>query len=442
MQADLLGRMSDAMRRGVDEAMRNGASGARIHFSRTVRSGCGFENGRLKETEQTDSAQYRIDVLANGRLASVSGNHPADMLEMVGRALALTRLGAVAHFEAYPPSAPVVKVPMACERTARLPRESLIEACERMVGIVREEDPDLYLSASGSRSVSQSLLVTSGGVQHASEATSWSLGCSAQKTSGTDMLFAGYGRRWRQMGDLFDPEYIASEVVQDLRRGTRIVAPPTGRRPVLLPPEAVGMLLMPVWTGIDGRNVAKGDSPLRGRLGEQVLDSCLSLVDRPHSPFAPGAAEIDDCGIPTRDQTLVESGVLKTFLYDLDSAGLAGAEPTGNRGCAPYYPQVLPGKEPASRLLATMGDGLLVKEIIGLGQSNVMNGDIAGNVALGFRVRGGEILGRVKDTMLAANVYEVLRSGVALSAEVEPVSHMPWLLVDGVTVSAMPGQSA
>ncbi|HSV72242.1 MAG TPA: TldD/PmbA family protein [Chthonomonadales bacterium] len=440
MNGGLLGRMSEAMHRGVDEATRQGASGARIHFSHSVRSGCGFENGRLKETEQTDTAYYRIDVVSEGRRASVSGNDPADMSEMVGRALALVRLGAVAHFEAYPAPTPTISVPMACERTSSLTRESLIEACERMVAIVREEDPDLFLSASGSRSSTEALLVTSGGVHHATRATSWSIGCSAQKTTGTDMLFAGYGRRWRQLGDLFDPSFIASEVVKDLRHGARVVEPPTGRLPILLPPEAVSMLLMPVWAGIDGRNVAKGDSPLRERLMEQVLDPCLSLVDCPHTPFAPGAAEIDDSGIPTREQTVVDRGVLRTFLYDLDSAGLADAQPTGNSGCAPYYPKVLPGDRPAAALLASIGDGLLVKEVIGVGQSNVMNGDLAGNVALGFRVRDGEIVGRVKDTMIAANVYEVLRSGVSLSAEVEPVSGMPWLLVDGVTVSAMSRQ--
>ena len=60
------------------------------------------------------------------------------------------------------------------------------------------------------------------------------------------------------------------------------------------------MFLWPVTLGISGRNVAKGDSPLRGRLGEQVLDPCLTLRDDPHRDSSQGAREVDADGIPTR----------------------------------------------------------------------------------------------------------------------------------------------
>jgi hypothetical protein len=79
-----------------------------------------------------------------------------------------------------------------------------------------------------------------------------------------------------------------------------------------------------------------------------------------------------------------------------------------------------------------MGEGIVVKQLMGFGQSNLMNGDFSCNVALGFRVCDGRIVGRVKDTMVAGNFYELLSRNVQLSSDVGPVLRMPHALIEGV----------
>ena len=133
--------------------------------------------------------------------------------------------------------------------------------------------------------------------------------------------------------------------------------------------------------------------------------------------------------------TIINEGRLEAFLYDLDSAGLAGAEPTGHNGCHPYNMEVSPGTEPHEQLLAGIGDGLPVKYVIGFGQGNLMNGDFSCNVGLGFRIEGGRITGRVKDTMIAGNLYELL-SRVTFSSDRDPLLNMPYAVFDGVSVSS------
>lgn len=73
---------------------------------------------------------------------------------------------------------------------------------------------------------------------------------------------------------------------------------------------------------------------------------------------------------------------------------------------------------------------------MGFGQSNIINGDFSSNVALGYRIRNGEIVGRVKNTMVAGNVYELLKDNVQLSSDKDPVRRMPYAVLEGIQVSA------
>jgi PmbA protein len=437
--ADEFHAMRDRLLAGLEAARRAGADAAKIDYHEGETVACAFEAGRLKSGETRTTAAYAIEVLAGGRKGNASGTDPADVEDLVGRAVTLAQAGAVAHFAAYPAPAPTAEVRTFSERTAALDREALVEACGRTVEPLKARDAGLHIEAGGRRSRGRSLLVTTGGVCHASEYTAWSLSTHAQRTEGTDMLFAGEGRGWGDVDDRFDPDAIAAEVLRDLERGERTAPPPVGRVRAVLSPAIFGRFLGAIFLGTNGRNVAKGDSPLRGRLGERVLDPCLSITDDPHLAFAPGAAEIDDDGVPTRPTTLVEAGVLRAFLYDLDSAGLAGAEPTGHAGCSPYVPEVAPGEEPHEALLGSLDDGLYVKGLIGFGQSNLANGDFSANVALGFRVQDGEIVGRVKNTMIAGNVYELLGEGVRLSADLDPVRRVPWCAIENLSASAGAG---
>jgi PmbA protein len=255
------------------------------------------------------------------------------------------------------------------------------------------------------------------------------------RTEDTDVLQAGFGRSWRDRNELFDPPAVADRILTDLSWAQHPAEAPAGKVPVVLPPEAFGHLLGAVLGGIHGRSVARGESPLAGRLGQQILDEKLTIVDRPHMDYADGAREIDADGIATRRLTLFEGGTLKTFLYDLDSAGLAGAEPTGNDDCRPYNVVVTPGTSTSEELIAGIDDGLLVRNLIGFGQGNILNGDFSCNVGLGFRIRGGEVVGRVKNTMLAGNVYDLLGAGVRLSSDTDYQGRLPWAVVEGASVS-------
>ncbi len=305
-----------------------------------------------------------------------------------------------------------------------------------MSDALRAFDAGLWVQCKAARSETEGLLATSGGVRHASSGTHWRLAVQVQRTQDDDMLMAYEGRGWRARNPYFVPGALVERLLGLLRDAGRPAAPPTGETTLFLPPETLGRMLHPVLAGINGRHVARGNSPLAGRLGERVLASAFTIRDEPHRPYASGARSRDGDGIPTRPHCLFDKGVLKMFLYDLDTAGLAGAAPTGNSGCAPNDVVVEPGARHSSALLAEIGDGLYVHDLIGFGQSNILNGDFSANVGLGYRIERGQITGRVKNTMVAGNLYDILRDGVELSSDTCYEGSCPWAVVEGVQVSA------
>lgn len=436
MQNSLIERMRPALEKGLDMAITSGASAAKLAFNHTESVSCDFESGRLKSSGSRESASYGITVVVNGRRGTASGNRLDDVGMMVTRAIELAAAGSHAHFASYPSPGNPVAVKMHSESVRSLDRTAMIDACRTVVDRLHAAGADLDINAGCHRTEGESLMLTSGGVDHTTFSTRWSLGAGIQRTRGTDMLFAGTGRSWREVNAFFDPAYLAERIEEDLCWSKQTVSPPVGPVVMVLPPDAVGYVLEPALAGLNGRNVAKGTSPLKDHLGEAFFDPGLTVVDRPHIDFSPSAAEIDSAGIPTVELSLIENGVIRMFLYDLDTAGLAGVEPTGHSGCQPYNPQILPGKIDSAQLLASIDNGIYVKSLLGFGQSNIANGDFSANVGLGYRIQNGRITGRVKDVMLAGNLFEMLKTEVGISSDVDPLTSLPYMALKGAVASA------
>jgi PmbA protein len=125
----------------------------------------------------------------------------------------------------------------------------------------------------------------------------------------------------------------------------------------------------------------------------------------------------DDEGVPSRRLALVARGEVRAFVYDLETAARAGTTSTGHGrrgtfgkpGISFANLVMREGDADEAALLREVGHGLVVEDLIGVGQGNVISGAFSHPVALAYRVEGGEITGRVKDAAVAGNAYELLK---------------------------------
>jgi PmbA protein len=181
-------------------------------------------------------------------------------------------------------------------------------------------------------------------------------------------------------------------------------------------------------------------------VGEALFDTLLTITDEPLLPGRLGSRPADDEGVPSAPLTLVQRGVVRAFVYDLETASRAGARATGHGQRSTFSKPgisfsnlvVAAGTLDEAALLREMGSGMVVEDLIGVGQGNVVGGAFSHPVALAWRVEGGEVVGRVKDAAVAGNAYDLLKRIRALGREVRWIGGsraVPPLVLDGVSVA-------
>jgi PmbA protein len=204
--------------------------------------------------------------------------------------------------------------------------------------------------------------------------------------------------------------------------------------------------------------VLQGVSPLAGRIGERIADPRVSITDDPLLDRRPGSRPFDDEGVPSAPLSLVADGVLRAFVYDLETAARAGARSTGHGERGTFTkpgigytnfvlgsPEGLAGARReqgagsgslGGGLVPGIADGLLVDDLIGVGQGNVISGAFSHPVALAYRIRDGAVVGRVKEAAVAGNVYDLLTriGGWGDDGRWVGSRWSPSLLLEGVSV--------
>lgn len=205
---------------------------------------------------------------------------------------------------------------------------------------------------------------------------------------------------------------------------------PSLRTTVVFDRRVATTLLSVVSSALSGEAVIKGRSFFAGRIGEAVGDTNLTLVDDPTDPRAYGASTHDAEGLACRRNVLIDTGVLRSFLYDTVSASRAGASSTGSAvrggfsgtpgpGCRALT--LAPGPEgyDEAGVLAAVGEGLFVQSLTGVHSGvNPISGDFSVG-AEGLMIRNGRLAEPVREITVASTLQRMLQSLVVVGADVE-----------------------
>lgn len=195
------------------------------------------------------------------------------------------------------------------------------------------------------------------------------------------------------------------------RVGRHLGAKPlaTGRRRALFEPEVVAQLLGLLVFALSGKSVVEGMSGLAGKLGQRVASDSITLTDEPTLPGAMGSRPFDAEGTPAAPVTLIEAGILRSFLHNSDTARRLEQANTGHASRS--YSSTL-GVAPSNLILQAgsgvpEADGILVTDLMGLhAGANPITGDVSVQ-AMGLAMHGGELT-PVDDFAISFNLFELL----------------------------------
>ena len=421
-------------------------------WRREEQTAVAFESGRLKAAGISEEAGLNLRVVSKGRMG-VAGTTAAkpDPAALLERARASAELGEKVEL-AFPTPNPesLVPVPTYFDRTADASLDDLIRMGKQLVE--RLARPDCQINVAVEREVAETAVGNTAGARGSYRATGISVVADITRIAGDDVLMVYDQYVGADMPSEADLQTLISSVETRLSAALKVVAPPEGALPVVFTPAGLAAVVLPLEQALSGKTVLQGSSPLAGKVGETMFDERLSIIDDPLAPGRPLSRPIDDECVPSRATGLVEHGTVGRFVYDLETAARAKTQSTGNgrRGIfgKPHigYSNILfrgPNGAGERRftlgggLLADIADGLLVDDLIGVGQGNVISGAFSHPVALCYRVQRGEITGRVKDAAVAGNAYELLKriGGFGSDGRWWGARWSPSLLLEGVSVA-------
>ncbi len=226
----------------------------------------------------------------------------------------------------------------------------------------------------------------------------------------------------------FDLNKAAREAADRATRLLGAIKPPSKRVTVVLDPYVTAQFLGIISSTLNGESVSKGRSFFADRLGDQVADSRITLIDDPTNPLAYTATDIDGEGLAARRNVLIENGVLKKFVHSSYSARRMNTVSTGNgvRGGFAGSPgvgcmalQLAPGTKTQQQLIAEVEDGVWVQMVQGLHSGvNPISGDFSTG-ASGLLINNGQVGAPVREFTIASTLQKMLLDVVALGNDVD-----------------------
>ena len=246
----------------------------------------------------------------------------------------------------------------------------------------------------------------------------------------------------RSLAKLDSPENVGKIAAQrTLRRlGARKVR--TAQVPIVFDPLVAASILEHIFEGVNGDSVYRGASFLAGKRGQKVAADHITVIDDGTIPGGFGTSPFDGEGVPTRRTTVIENGVLKSYLLNTYTAKKLNLQTTGNAsrglagtpgiGLGNYFLQ--PGTNTPREVIGGIKEGLYVTEFLGQGV-NLVTGDYSRG-ASGMWISGGEFAYPVEEITVAGNLKEIFFNISEIANDLEfrgPVA-CPTIRIDGLTV--------
>ncbi len=381
-----------------------------------------FEANRLKYIQSKQTTSVALRIISQGKIGYAATTEVDNSQNLVNMALETAQFGMPARFE-FPSLASYPKIDVLDPDIELVSIDDMIKLGEELIAPVTSHTPDIVCEAQVTKSLVSVHIINSRGGQANYRMTIFSLGVEGSLIRDTDMLFVGESQS--SCHPLSDSRAVAEVVLRQLELAKNRASVPSGSMPVIFTPHGVASaLISPLMAAFNGKLVLQGASPIGSKLGQSVFDEKLSLWDDPTIAYRPGSRPCDDEGVPSQRTPLIEQGTVAGFLYDLQTAALAHTQSTGNgrRGGGLPTPSpsafiIAPGSTTLDEMVNDMKEGLVIEQLMGAGQGNILGGDFSGNVLLGYKVENGKIVGRVKDTMVSGNIYQVLKQVTAIGSE-------------------------
>lgn len=381
-----------------------------------------FASNVLKSVSRHKRFGIGLRVVCDGRIGFSCTTNPCSK-NLVDDALSSASFGQKAYFS-FPENGAFPEIKIFDGKVFSFDENSAKKTGKEVIERLRKAFPKAHCDADIGASRFYVHLMNSSGFSSSYEKSVFSFFAGALLTQEDGLLEVHEGHVQCNAG--LDVSAITQKIIRKMKLCKKNAAMHTGKYPVIFTPNAFSSLIGTLRPGVNGKMLQKGASPLMGKLGEKLFDAQLTLWDDPLVENAYGSHPFDGEGVAGIKKPIVENGALKNYLLDLQTAGQLHMKSTGNAlrnfssqpqpGAANWI--VEGGESRLKELLGGIKEGLLVDELLGWA-GNPLGGEFSGNVGLGYKIKNGSIVARVKNCIVSGNIYDLFARIGAFSRERE-----------------------
>ncbi|MDP2899018.1 MAG: TldD/PmbA family protein [bacterium] len=440
----------------MEKAQAYGAHESEVFWQETSTGSVRFEDSRLKSVDSSQSRGMAIRVVADGRIGFATASDMGKAREMARQAVESAWQCEKTEI-AFPSVRPEKNgLKMEDEAVSKLQPEAMAESAENAIRRLNEYDPSVLAFGGIGKGEMRIRVKNTTGLDAEYRKTLLSGSVGGQLIVGTNILFCYRDAASTSASVAVDE--LTERVIADFEMSRTTVPFEGGPKTVVFTPRAACALFDVLRMGINGKNVEKGTSPIRDKLGARILSEKLTVIEDGLLEEGVGSAPFDDEGTPLGRKTVVDHGVLRCFAVDLRTAPKLNVAPSGNgfrfdryTGWQSYESPPAPQStnwllSPAERsygeILGEVEDGVVVDLMMGLFTGNLLSGDFSANLMLAYRINKGKIVGRIKNAMVSGNFYEIFRDNVVgVSRDTERVASgattnvFPYLCANDLMIS-------
>lgn len=406
---------------------------AEVYYSKSSKTTASFENNKVKIFEDTVEDGLGIRVKVNGKIGFASTNNinnlnPKRLLET---AISLSKINVDNQFLGFPETSVKDDGSYYSNKIAETPSAMILDYSGELLNLSVKElgkiGIDCVVSGGVAKTIVEIKICNTSGVYSEYKKTFMgktiygkAVNTPSLECQVTDISIISEGR---------EIEKIADEFKEKLKRSLNPRETSQIKKKLVFNPAALGELLyFTLGQAISGENIHRQRSFLVDKINQKIASNKLTLIDWGNSNNFVSGRPFDCEGVSTGKNTLIDKGVLKNAIYDIEWGERSGNGSTGNahRGYATPPTirlntiHILPST--SHNILKDVSDGYYISNISGAHTSNSTTGDFGIVLTGAYEIRRGELSTPIYGPILSASCQKLLSSIVDVGSDEEHIA--------------------
>ncbi len=379
-----------------------------------------FENDKIKSIERKVEQGYGVRVVKNNKIGFSSSNDFLKVEETVDNGIEISSFGEKASFKFPKARFDFEDLSLNSPDIRKINSMEMIRVGDTLKNRLKELDNGLKVNVYLEKGNITNRLVNSGGLDFTESKDIFQISATIFKAEENNFLEIWDGA-YLIGGDT--PENVTGEIFNRIKFLYDSVKKPvkidSSAYPVFFTSKAFSTILNMILKSFDGKLIEKKISFFTDKFGQKLYNIPITIEDNPLKKFYPLSRNFDGDGVKAAPIKLIEKGRVNNFFLDIQTAGNMGKESNGH-SLRSYKSLPSPGntnifftieddrfRKKEEDIIKSIDKGIIIDQFLGAGQSNILAGEFSMNIDLGYFVEDGEIKGRIKDCMVAGNLFEL-----------------------------------